>query len=473
MSNQMITWKDYQGLEGFGAGPALGADQLDALTKALVAGQDINNPGAAAGVGFPLRVESLEKTLKNVTFKMDNLRLFKQLAKLPAYNTVEEHNVIKAYGQQDTGFMSEGALPNSDDSTYERKYATVKYMGTVRSVSHQISLVNPAHGNVIANEVVSGTMWLLQMLEKALFYGDASLSALQFDGFETLIKANSPAANVIDMRGQPLTEDSLIDAALTIQDAPNYGIPTHIHMAPRVKADLVKSFFPKARYDLMEKQGNGNVGLDLKGFTSPAGDVAFEPNVFITDGGAPSAASGPSASIPSAPSISTAPTTPPDAASLFGAADAGSYYYQIQAHNDYGHSAPVDLVAGPTPVAVAAGDKMTFGVTPAGGNATKWYQLYRGKVGGAAGDLRLIARIPATGGAQTIVDLNASLPFCTSAFMWQQNLDVMSFKQLAPMMKIPLAIIDLSIRWAQVIYGVPVQYAPGKQLLFKNVGRLS
>ena len=86
-----------------------------------------------------------------------------------------------------------------------------------------MSLVRPAHGNAIAQETVNGTMHLLRSLERALFYGDSSLSSLQFDGYEKLITDNSPATNIIDLRGQPLSEDALQDGALTIHDAPNYG----------------------------------------------------------------------------------------------------------------------------------------------------------------------------------------------------------------------------------------------------------
>jgi len=71
----------------------------------------------------------------------------------------------------------------------------------------------------------------------------------------------------------------------------------------------------------------------------------------------------------------------------------------------------------------------------------------------------------------TLNDFNANLPFCSSAFMFQQNLENMSLKQLAPMLKIPLATVDSSIRWMQLLYCVPVLYTPGKNILFKNVGR--
>jgi hypothetical protein len=39
------------------------------------------------------------------------------------------------------------------------------------------------------------------------------------------------------------------------------------------------------------------------------------------------------------------------------------------------------------------------------------------------------------------------------------------------MVKIPLATVDSSIRWMQLLYGVPVVYAYGRHVLFTNVGR--
>jgi hypothetical protein len=65
----------------------------------------------------------------------------------------------------------------------------------VKRVTHVMSLVRPAHGNVIAQETVNGTMSLLEILERALFFADSDLSGLQFDGFKKLIEDNAPAAN--------------------------------------------------------------------------------------------------------------------------------------------------------------------------------------------------------------------------------------------------------------------------------------
>lgn len=467
--NEQIGWKDYENMHGFGAGPQLSGAQLEDLNKALVAGNDVANPGASAGAGFPLRVESLERTLKNVTFRMEHLKLFKAIPKLAATNTVEEHNEISSYGSGEDGFVGEGELPEEESSTYERKTAKVKFLGTTRSITHVMSLITPAHGAAIANETVSGTMHLLKMVERGLFDADSDLSALQFDGFKKLITSLAPAANIIDMRGAPMNEDAFIDGCGRISDDPNFGTATHAHMNPRVKTDLVKSFFPAGRYDIGAGLKGDMIGLDIKGVTTPSGDVMLEPNVFVTDGGGAGAAVGDAARRPGTPTISTGATTPVNAASLFEADDAGAYFYKISAHNDFGRSVAVSIGGA---VTVAAGDDVRFGVTPAAAGV-KWYQVYRTEVDGASGTERLIQRIANSNGAgaQTIVDLNAKLPGTTNVYLWQQNLECLSWKQLAPMLKIPLATIDAKIRWMQLIYGVPVLYAPGKSVLFTNVGR--
>ena len=335
-----------------------------------------------------------------------------------------------------------------------------------------MSLIRPAHGNILAQEAINGTMHLLRILERGLFNADSDLSSLQFDGYEKLIKSSSPVANIIDLRGKPLSEDVLIDGALTIQDAPNYGTPTDLYANPKVVADLNKTFFPKARYDLFDKNANGMVGLQVRGFTSPAGDVAFNSDVFIDDGGAPTVAIGDSTKRPATPTVGAA-TTPTEPTSKFEADDAGDYFYVIQAVNRFGRSAAIPLVAGPTAVAVDAGDKTMFAVTPGSSVAVEWYEIFRSRKDGATGTERQILRVKNTAGAgaMTINDINDRLPGTTSAFLFQQNLENMAFKQLAPLVKIPLATVDSSIRFMMLLYGVPVLYTPGKNVLYRNVGR--
>jgi len=102
-----------------------------------------------------------------------------------------------------------------------------------------------------------------------------------------------------------------------------------------------------------------------------------------------------------------------------------------------------------------------------------WYEVFRSRKNGATGTERQIMRVKNTGGAgaMTLNDYNDRLPGCSSAFLFQQNLENMSFKQLAPLVKIPLATVDSSIRFMMLLYGVPVLYTPGKNVLYTNIGR--
>ncbi len=468
LGNNVVTWKDHEGTNGFGAASE---QDLSQLLKALTAGQDINPPASAvSGDGFALRVESLERTLRNTTYRMEHIRLFKALPKLQAYNTVEEYNQLQSYGADLDAFIEEGGLPNESDSTYERKFNVIKYLGTTRRVSHVMSLVKPAHGNVIAQETVNGTMHLLRAVEKALIYGDSSMDDIQWDGYEKLINDNSPAANIIDKKGAPLNEDDLIESALVVHNEPNYGNPTHLFLDPRRHADLVRSFFPKARYDLLGRTKDGVVGLDIGGYVSPAGNISFEPNTFITDGGAPPTAARGS-NPPAAPTSVTlaAGAVGAGETSVFESADAGDYRYSVVAVSRGGKSVGTAAAAA---VTVAAGQKVTVTINEgAGSPQARYFEVYRTEKDGLAGTEKLVGKVKRTAGTVAFSDLNAKRPGTTIAILFQMNLEAVAFKQLAPMVKIPLATIDPSIRWMQLIYGVPALYTPGKILMFKNIGR--
>lgn len=466
MNEQFVSWRDYEGVNGFGSASA--QDVAD-LRKALSAGQDVNNPGASAGEGFPLRIESLEKTLKVVTYRMDDVRLWKNITKLPAFNTVEEYNRLREYGSMDTnGYIDEGDLPESDDSTYSREFTVIKYLGVTRSVTHVMSLIKPAHGPVIAQETVNGTARLLRMVEKGLFFADSSLVSQQFDGINKLITAGAPAANIIDLRGAPLSEDVLNDGCLTVKTAPNYGRPTDLYLADGAYSDLAKSFYPAERIPLQPGgYQDGMVGLSIKGFHSMVGPIMFNPDVFIEYGSTPNASGvGDASKRPGLPTEDVAPAAA-GTGSQFEASDAGDYEYKVVAVNRYGKSAPLTLTG---PVTVAAGNSVTFSIGDGSPVATA-YEVYRSDKDGAATSCKLMETVAWSADPTVITDDNSDLPGTSRAFLIQQNLEFFSVKQLAPFTKIPLATIDTSIRWMQLLYLAPTVYAPGKAVIYKNVGR--
>lgn len=453
--------RDYQ---GFGVATP---DEIGELRKALYAGSDVNNPGTAAGEGFPLRTESLESTLKNLTFEMDEIKLFKSIPKTPATNTVEEFNRLLSYGaagarRYDLGWMPEGDLPEEEDSTYERVPVLVKFIGITGRVTHVANVIKPAHGNVIAMETMNKTMELLKMLERALFMGNSSMIPEQIDGLETQITAGAPD-NVVDLRGAALTEEVLNDVLLKIRD--NFGAATDAYFSTGAFSDLAKLVLERQRFGVAPAPGV--LGATITAFQGQHGKINLHDHVFLSPGQTPLAAGlGNASKRPLAPTITVQPAAGANGASKFIAGDAGAYIYQVVAGNRYGRSAPVVSNA----VTVAAGDGVTFTVQE-GGQGTTFYEIYRSTKGGAAGTAVEMVKVARSGATQVITDLNFDIPGTTKGFVLQQNMQSFSWAQLLPMTRIPLAVIDTSIRWAQVLYGAIKLYAPAKNVVIKNIGR--
>ena len=118
-----VSLRHYEGLNGFGMAPS---QDVNELNKALEAGYQITNQTG----GSALRVESLEASLKVVTFTNHHIKLWKKIPKSPAYSTVEEYNQLVSYGPNSFAFTQEGELPPSTDTSYARRTQLVKFMGT-------------------------------------------------------------------------------------------------------------------------------------------------------------------------------------------------------------------------------------------------------------------------------------------------------------------------------------------------------
>lgn len=461
---QMVTMKDYEGFGGFGA---MSAGDVDELNKAL--GSSAGSPRLNGSDA--LRVESLEAVLRSTTFANQHIKLWKIIPKIPAYSTSEEYNLQTSYGGEGGMFIRDGEIPQTQDASYERRNALIKYVGVTKEVTHVQTLVKPAHGNQIALETANGTNWLLGKIEAALFKARADVNPLAWDGYDQQIMMDSVAGaqNVFDLRGGILTADKVEEAANTIIEA--FGVPTDIFGAPRVMSDLGKSYLPKERF-LMPGPAGGRMGVTISEVNTTAGILPLQSDLFLSPGGVEGrrkAPSGPtSTKAPLAPTVSGASA---GSGSQFAAADIGTYQYKVSAINAYGESAGAQESGG---VAVAgAGEVVTLTITDGGStgeSAATGYRIYRSKVGGAAGTEEMIGEVARSGGATTLyLDSNQYLPGTSRAYMFQVNTQAMAFKQLAPMMKIALPGLALSIRWSQVLYGTPVVYDPRKHAIFINV----
>ena len=471
-------------LEGNGfAGENGGNQDLQLLNKALEAGYQT---GAGKTGGSALRVESLESSLKVLTYTTSHIKFWKKISKSPAYSTVEEYNQLQNYGGNQSPFVQEGELPQATDSSYIRRTQFVKYLGTVREVTHQMSLVHPAHGDAIALENQSGILWLMEQVEKALFQGDSTLAfsgeSEQWDGLDNLIDPE----NVYDLAGDSLQESDIEETANTVIE--NFGFPTDLYLGTRASSDLVKTIYPRERF-AMPAPMNGQIGNSIETVATQAGVIQLNPDVFIRKTPSPFAAAT-SANAPATPtSIVAGAAAGTDGDHNKGAPSGTSNFaYVVTAANRFGESAPTAFGAN-VPLSQSekdSGNHVPLTITNTaviGAFPPEYFRIYRSKAATSAtvatdlNDYYLVAQVPAASqaasGVTTFNDVNLQLPDTSSAYIGELTPSVLTFRQLMPMMKLDLAVLSPSYRWMILLYGTPIMFAPKKWVRMINIGDLN
>lgn len=449
------------GTGGQGFGISTQAD-VDALNKALEAGHEVNPLNLEGGGAF--RVESLDNSLKVLTYGDQHIKFWKKIPKQKAYSTVEQYGQLLDYGRQQGAFVSEGALPDTNDSTYARKAAFVKFLGTTREVTHPMTLVNSAFGNVVARQNQDGILWMLKQIEHALFWGDSKLApggneGLEFDGINKMIDPE----NTIDLRNTYLEEKHINwGAQMIIQ---NYGTPTDLFLPFEVMAQFSQEFFPKERV-IMPTQSGYQAGVVVNKFMTHGGEVDFNPNIFLNK----TRPLNMNASSFKAPSVGTM-TSAVLKVGTEGGLPNGTYKYVATFNNEHGESIPTNV----SDAVVVTNGKGAVTVTVANPASTAfpvdYVRLYRTEANGTKYyEVGRFAVANPSSGAQTVIeDTGAVLANTYTAFMGEMSPEIIAFKQLAPLMKMDLATLGPVIRWMILLYGVPIIYAPKKWMRFTNI----
>ena len=467
-------------LQGFDAVDGFGQStwaKLEELNKALGTGTD----GAAYGDGAyndmsALRPQSLEPTLKVVTATEQHIKFWKSIGKKQAFNTVEEFNVLDSYGGDSSAFFVEGGLPNEEDSNYIRQAQMVKFLGTTRVITHPATLVRNTVGDIVALETTNGTRWLLQQLERALYFADSGLNPLEFDGVIAQVRnfvQGKPyeSQHIIDLRGNPIDEFLLEDLGMIIAD--NYGGGNmELHMTNQVHKDLSKIVVGDARQRIeMGTSKDLVLGQPVSGYLSNGGLIKFVGNVFLKRDGAPKAASQKGAPAVPTPDATTPIEAVADPNSKFTETDSGTYHYFVSARNSQGESTPVSMGS----VAVAAGQAVVLKINRVVTDpAATSYRVYRGTSSDPQKALFAFeVKDAGVGATQDIVDRNHDIPGTDTAVLIDNDPEnVLCFKQLAPLMKVPLARISASERFMILLYGMVQVYNPRRIVVIKNIGKL-
>jgi hypothetical protein len=448
--------------------------ELDELNKALGTGEvgGAYASNGEAGDMSALRPQSLEATLKVVTATTEQIKFWKRLGKKQAFNTVEEFNVLDSYGGNSSPFFTEGGLPGEEDSNYLRQAQYVKFLGTTRVITHPATLVRNTLGDIVARESTNGTTWLLQQLERALYFADSSLDPLAFDGLITQVKnfvkgKSYENQHVIDMKGLPLDENTLEDIATIVADNFGRGI-MELHMTNQVNKDMSKILMGvDGRQRIMGTGGESVLGAPVRGYKANTGDIEFVNNIFMK----------PQATVPvvSAKGSPAVPTFP--ASQLVAEADAtsnlkaGTYYYFVTAKNSAGESVPASLGS----IATSTGQKVTILINRVVTDpVAKSYKVYRGYSASAEfAQLAFEIKDAGNGVTQAIVDRDFDMPGTHTAVLMDNDPEnVLAFKQLAPLMKLPLARISASERFMILMYGMMQVYNPRRVVVLKNIGTL-
>lgn len=450
--------------------------KVQELAKALSVGYDMT-PADQTGFGAT-RIESLERTLKQMTAKVEDAKLFQLLRKGKAESTVEEFATLNEIG--DAGFYTEGGLPEEYDEELKREYEQVKYVGTVGKVPN-VAQVTKHIAKAVDTVTKAKAAALIRRANVSLYFGDSGNASVEWNGFLKQFNARvkNASQNVIDMEGKRLRPEDINNGLQIIAD--NYGNPnnTKLFMANQAFQDYTDELLQGRRFVVGSSEarsviatakkyelglGAGNIETDI--FLRHKGEAYLDrthPKLNAAGTAFAAATSKPPTTLDSGSCVVEAAA---DTTSNLTAAD---YTYAVVPRNKYGAGAAFEVS-----VTIGSNEKASFTTlednsSPAGQEATA-FDIYRKLASATAKtSYQFVKTIKASDTVKD--DANDDRPGTTYSFLWDWDFDqVLDFRLLLPMVKMPLAVIDDSIRWLQKMYGVPLLFNPNKMVVFKNVG---
>jgi hypothetical protein len=462
----------------------LAGSSVQDLFKALEAGHD-TAAGGTDPSGYALRPESLEEAFKLQTYREEHARLWKRIPKDRAFSTVEEYNRLNSYGDVAVNpFANEGELPPAEDSSWTRHLELMKFMGSTRVVSDVLATVRTAHGDPVAREIQNGFNWILRQINWALYFADETTNPTEFNGLYKQIVDGTSSAHLVDVRntttglGDHLTDAIIDDASERVFGLQAFGQLSHLFYSTKAHKNFARQILGAASANVRFEPGPNaggavDAGFSMRRYTSQFSRMNLEPDVFLNPVGYAEAtltgsfARGDATLRPATPSFA-APVITPANGGQWGTA-VGNYRYTMVAINEFGNSAaPASQVAA---VATAA-DSVTLSITWGGGAGDPTgFAIYRTEPGDTT--LYEITRVAAGVATPTVfIDRNENIANTSKAVGFTMDQNVVQFKQLLPMTKVPLAKIDLRQRFALILWGAPLLYSPFKAIAFRNISNV-
>lgn len=477
------------------------AQQAQELIKAMVAGQITGRDTANQSLTMePMKLESLEKTLKILERRMQDIKLFNMMPKLNAYNTVEEFIQQESYGTQRGGFYDEGELSDVEDSKYKRRAELVKYLQVTGEVTLQAQMVRsivPA----MRQEVENKAKWIMKRANYAMAFGNSKNISQEWNGIyaqHALVGSgdehiyssleNYHNADVVyDLRGASLKQSDVEKAAIIVDD--NEGNIDTLFAPPKVNSALSQDYFSDQRILQDGTAVNGVIGTVAKAIDTSVGKANLvsdkslkKVSKLLTDG--KTSAKAPSQVTPGGTPVALSGA---DALSKFSTAEGGlgTVFYAVSARNRYGESALSLLDANKITLTNGQSVDLSFARSANDNYLATSYVVYRSKVTSSTSPsadgvtfypLFELSQSELGNGydgaaSNKARDRNRWLPDTDEAFITQNSEEVYSFKQLAPISKMDLALTSLSNRFITFLFGTPQLYAHKKIVRFINCGR--
>lgn len=477
-------------------GPGTMDGSVSQLIKSMQAGQISGTQTLGLPLtAQPLKAESLETSMKLLEYKLEEIKLFNTIPKLVAHSTVEEFLQLQSYGASRGGFYSEGELSEIEDSTYVRRAEYVKYIQVTGEVTIQAQMVR-SFIDVMAQETKNKMMWVMRTANRALTQADSDMIP---DEFNSLYRQHANIGSstgsiyqsfeqyytsgvVVDMRGRSLKQSDIENGSIIVDD--NHGSPNMLFAPTKVLSAFSQDYYDKQRVIIDGRPIVGSISDVPKAVTTTIANINLLGDKSMKSGDSRKLTeAATSLKAPSAPTAGTGVNVPAiitDSFSKYQASESGNVFYAVASINKYGESAMTSLNA--SAVVLAAGSSVDLSFSPSGGaNPASAYTVYRSKVTTATAPTGLdffpIFKVSAAqlsagydGATNSKVrDRGYYLPGMEQCFLAEVTEDVMSFKQLAPMSKLDLAVQSMSRRFIVFLFGTPNLYAAKKMVRYINV----
>jgi len=435
------------------------------LRKGLEAGYRVGNTGSFVQ-GAALQIENLENIMYNATYQNEDLYLQKELVEKKAKSTSVEYDRILSYGTMGSSATLEVSAGQDNTPDIRRDVMPIKFYTTNSRVSIAAIKIESFDGkDNEARMAESAALKLAGDLEFDMFRGQSDFSnGGVFDGNPNAIPGTMPNMRGIDVQirqsdtnlstqdlmmteygagesnvvfiGGVMTQTSIDDAQK--RSANNYGRADSLYVGIDQRVAYNKATQAKERIVLAgTPQTSQGARIDTQWVTNT--NVSINSSVFLRTKNGPPAKT--SQFAPSNPTIAVARAAD---GTTFLAGQVYSYY--VTAANETGESLVGSAISSVT--IAANGDLVNVTITPAAGNAARWFNVYR-SVGTAGAtsktNMKFIGRVANSGAATTtFVDLNNKIPGGATGFLLDRRFIERHF--LATFESIPAAVIDTSMR---------------------------